>query len=49
MKIFSGDPIINPFNEWLRNNGMYVAITVAAILIVIVLVLLLLNKKSSKK
>ena len=45
--IFAKDPVINPFNEWLAKNGMYVAICVAAILLIIVTALILTSK--SKK
>ena len=37
------DPITNPFSDWLKANGVYVAIAVAAVLVVIVLVIFLLS------
>ena len=42
------DPVKNPFNDWLRANGIYVAIGVAATLIVIIGVLVLLSKINKK-
>ena len=44
MKLFVGDPSINPFSEWLKANGIYVAIGVAAVLLVVVGVLVILSK-----
>ena len=38
------DPVKNPFNDWLRANGFYVAIGVAVTILVIVGVLFLLSK-----
>ena len=38
------DPVKNPFNDWLRANGIYVAIGVAVTILVIVGVLFLLSK-----
>lgn len=37
--------INNPFSEWLRQNGLYVAISVAGVLLIIILIILLLSKK----
>ncbi len=44
MKLFASDPVNNPFNSWLRANGIYVAIGVAVALLIIVGVLFLLSK-----
>ena len=38
------DPVKNPFNDWLRVNGIYVAIGAAVVLLIIVGVLFLLSK-----
>ena len=38
------DPVKNPFNDWLRANGIYLAIGVAAAILIIVGVLVLLSK-----
>ena len=38
------DPVKNPFNDWLRVNGIYVAIGVAVVLLIIVGILFLLSK-----
>ena len=38
------DPVNNPFNNWLRNNGVWVAVGVAAALLIIIGVLVLLSK-----
>ena len=38
------DPVKNPFNEWLRVNGVWVAVGVATALLIIVGVLVILSK-----
>ena len=38
------DPVKNPFNDWLKVNGVWVAVGVAAVLLIIVGVLILLSK-----
>ena len=38
------DPVKNPFNDWLRVNGIYVAIGVAVTLLIIIGVLVLISK-----
>ena len=38
------DPVKNPFNDWLRVNGVWVAVGVAAALLILVGVLVLLSK-----
>ena len=38
------DPVKNPFNDWLRVNGVWVAVGVAAALLIIVGVLVILSK-----
>ena len=38
------DPVRNPFNDWLRVNGVWVAVGVAAALLIIVGVLVILSK-----
>ena len=42
--IFAKDPVKNPFNDWLRVHGVWVAVAVAATLIVIVSVIYILSK-----
>ncbi len=44
LKLLSRDPSVNPFSEWLRVNGIYLAIGIAAVLLIIVGVLVLLSK-----
>ena len=44
LNLLSRDPSVNPFSEWLRVNGIYVAICVAAVILIIVGVLLILSK-----
>ena len=44
LKLLSRDPSVNPFSEWLRVNGIYLAIGIAAALLIIVGVLVLLSK-----
>jgi len=43
MFIFA-DPVKNPFNDWLKVNGVWVAVAIAAALLVIVGVLVILSK-----
>jgi len=38
------DPVKNPFNDWLKINGVWVAVTIAAALLIIVGVLVILSK-----
>ena len=38
------DPVKNPFNDWLKVNGVWVAVGVAAALLILVGVLVLLSK-----
>ena len=38
------DPVKNPFNDWLRANGVWVAVIIAAALLVIVGVIVVLSK-----
>ena len=38
------DPVKNPFNDWLKVNGVWVAVGIAAVLLIIVGVLILLSK-----
>ncbi len=38
------DPVKNPFNDWLRVNGIYLAMGVAAAILIIIGVLVLLSK-----
>ena len=40
-----GDPSKSPFNEWLTQNALYVAIGCAAALVIIVTVVIILSKK----
>ena len=44
MFLLSKDPAVNPFSEWLKVNGIYVAIGVAGAILIIVLVLFILSK-----
>lgn len=47
--IFLSDPVTNPFNNWLKDNAIYVAIGVAAVLLIVIGVLLILNRKKKSK
>ena len=38
------DPVKNPFNDWLKVNGVWVAVGVAAALLIIIGVLYILSK-----
>ena len=38
------DPVKNPFNDWLRANGVWVAVIIASILLVVVGVIVVLSK-----
>ena len=38
------DPVTSPFNNWLKANGVYVAIAVAILLLLIVGIVFLLSK-----
>ena len=40
----SKDPTINPFSEWLKTNGIYLAIGVAGAILIIIIVLFILSK-----
>ena len=42
IKVF-GDPITSPFNEWLKANGLCLAIAVAAVILTIVVTIFLLS------
>ena len=44
-----GDPTYNPFNEFLKNYGIYFAIAIAGIVLLTVLVLFLLSLKKRKQ
>ena len=37
------DPITNPFSDWLKANGLYVAIGVAGLLLIIVAIIFILS------
>ena len=41
--VFARDPLVNPFNEWLKSNALFISLIVAAVLLIIVGVLLILN------
>ena len=43
MLVFA-DPVKNPFNDWLKANGVWVAVGVAAALLIIIRVLVILSK-----
>ena len=43
MLVFA-DPVKNPFNDWLKANGVWVAVGVAAVLLIIIGVLVILSK-----
>ena len=49
MKTFGGDPAHSPFNEWLQNNVLYVALGVAGVVLIVVVILVLLSLKNKKK
>ena len=38
------DPVKNPFNDWLKANGVWVAVVTAAALLIIIGVLVILSK-----
>ena len=38
------DPVKNPFNDWLRANGVWVAVSTAVILLLVVTILVILSK-----
>ena len=44
MFLLSKDPAVSPFSDWLKANGIYVAIGVAALILIIVGVLFILSK-----
>lgn len=44
----SGDPTYNPFNEFLKNYGIYLAIGVAGVVLIVVLILVLLSFKKRR-
>ena len=41
----SQDPTINPFNEFLKNYGVFLAIGVAVVVLSVIIILLLLQKR----
>lgn len=41
----SQDPTVNPFNDFLKNYGIFLAIGVAVVVLTIVIILLLLQKR----
>lgn len=46
----SSDPVKNPFNDWLKANGIYLAIGVAIVIILVLLIVLMVNfSKKGKK
>ncbi len=45
LKTFGVDPASSPFNEWLKNNALYVALGVAGVVLIIVLVLFFISKR----
>ena len=47
MKLF-GDPVINPFNEWLRTNGVWVAVGVAIVLLTMIIVVYIQSKNKKR-
>ena len=48
IKVF-GDPAHSPFNEWLQNNALFIALGVASAILIVVLILFLLSLKNKKK
>ena len=44
MFLLAKDPAVNPFSDWLKVNGIYVAIGVAIALVIIISVLFILSK-----
>ena len=47
-RILANDPVTNPFNNWLKANGIYVAIGFAALLLIIVIVIFILSLKKNR-
>ena len=43
-----GDPAHSPFNEWLQNNALYLALGIAGAVLIIVAVLFLLSLRKKK-
>ena len=48
MILLSNDPANNDFDLWLKDNGIYLAISVAAILLIVVIVLLVMSFKKKQ-
>jgi uncharacterized membrane protein YkgB len=48
LKTFGGDPAHSPFNEWLKNNSLYLALAIAGAVLIIVAVLVLLSLRKKK-
>ncbi len=43
MHLFA-DPFNIPFNDWLKNNGVWVAVSIAALILIVIGILILLSK-----
>ena len=48
MKILSDDIFDLEFNNWLKQNGVFLAIGIAAIILIIVVTIFLLSKKKNR-
>lgn len=40
-----GDPATSPFNEWLKNNALFLSLGVALVILIIVVILFLISKR----
>lgn len=45
----SSDPVKSPFNNWLKDNGVYLAIGVAILIVLILFILLMINFSNKRK
>lgn len=48
MKFLSKDPLNIPFNDWLKENGLYLALGVAAVILIVVGILFLISIRKKK-
>ena len=46
---FLADPVTNPFNNWLKANGIWVAVGFAGLLLIIVLVIFILSRNKNRQ
>ena len=42
--IASSDPANIPFNDWLKNNGVWVAVAVASVILIVIAILFIVSK-----